>query len=114
MKNAVLQKELTDLLNDRFTTSESVLINFSKGEDAYDPVNPQAVVFPNSNEELSKVLKICNEHGTPVVPYGTGTSLEGHAVGNAEGITVSLEKFDKILSVNAEDFDCRVQANVSR
>ena len=50
MKNAVLQKELTDLLNDRFTTSESVLINFSKGEDAYDPVNPQAVVFPNSNE----------------------------------------------------------------
>ena len=114
MKNAVLQKELTDLLNDRFTTSESVLINFSKGEDAYDPVNPQAVVFPNSNEELSKVLKICNEHGTPVVPYGTGTSLEGHAVGNSKGITVSLEKFDKILSVNAEDFDCRVQANVSR
>ena len=48
------------------------------------------------------------------MPYGTGTSLEGHAVGNADGITISLEKFDKILKVNAEDFDCRVQANVSR
>ena len=48
------------------------------------------------------------------MPYGTGTSLEGHAVGNAEGITISLEKFDKILKVNANDFDCRVQANVSR
>jgi D-lactate dehydrogenase (cytochrome) len=114
MKNEVLQKELIDLLEDRFTTSESVLVNFSKGEDAYDPIKPQAVVFPHSNEELSKILKLCNAHGTPVVPYGTGTSLEGHAVGNADGITISLEKFDKILKVNAEDFDCRVQANVSR
>ncbi|MDC0233255.1 FAD-binding protein [Pelagibacteraceae bacterium] len=114
MKNKVLQKELIDLLEDRFTVSESVLVNFSKGEDAYDPIKPQAVVFPHSNEELSKILNLCNAHGTPVVPYGTGTSLEGHAVGNAEGITISLEKFDKIIKVNAEDFDCRVQANVSR
>lgn len=103
-----------DLLQDRFTTSESVLVNFAKGEDAYDPVKSEAVVFPNSNEELSEVLKLCNEHKTPVVPYGTGTSLEGHAVGNPDGITISLEKFDNILSVNAEDFDCRVQANVTR
>lgn len=103
-----------DLLQDRFTTSESVLINFAKGEDAYDPVKSEAVVFPNSNEELSEVLKLCNEHKTPVVPYGTGTSLEGHAVGNPDGITISLEKFDKILSVNVDDFDCRVQANVTR
>ena len=103
-----------DLLQDRFTTSDSVLVNFAKGEDAYDRVKSEAVVFPNSNEELSEVLKLCNEHKTPVVPYGTGTSLEGHAVGNPDGITISLEKFDKILSVNAEDFDCRVQANVTR
>ena len=114
MKNSVLQKKLMDLLQDRFTTSDSVLVNFAKGEDAYDPVKSEAVVFPNSNEELSEVLKLCNEHKTPVVPYGTGTSLEGHAVGNPDGITISLEKFDKILSVNAEDFDCRVQANVTR
>ena len=109
-----MQKKLLDLLQDRFTTSDSVLVNFAKGEDAYDPVKSEAVVFPNSNEELSEVLKLCNEHKTPVVPYGTGTSLEGHAVGNPDGITISLEKFDKILSVNAEDFDCRVQANVTR
>ena len=63
MKNTVLQKELIDLLGERFTTSESVLVNFSKGEDAYDPVSPQAVVFPNSNEELSKILakELANE-----------------------------------------------------
>ena len=114
MKNAVLQKKLTNLLHDRFTTSDSVLVNFAKGEDAYDPIKPQAVVFPNSNKELSEVLRLCHEYKTPVVPYGTGTSLEGHAVGNQNGITISLEKFDKILSVNADDFDCRVQANVTR
>ncbi len=114
MKNEALQKKLKNLLQDRFTTSKSVLDNFSKGEDAYDPVKPQAVVFPQNNEEISLILKLCNEYATPLVPYGTGTSLEGHAVGNAEGITLSLEKFDKILSVNANDFDCRVQANVTR
>ena len=75
MKNDALQKKLIELLGDRLTTSESVLVNFSKGEDAYDPISPQAVVFPKSNKELSDVLKLCNEHKTPVVPYGTGTSL---------------------------------------
>ena len=114
MKNEALQKELKDLLQDRFVTSNSVLNNFSKGEDAYDPVKPQAVVFPKTNEEVSSILKLCNKYNTPVVPYGTGTSLEGHAVGNDRGITLSLEKFDKIISVNASDFDCRVQANVTR
>ena len=56
MKNEALQKELRDLLQDRFTTSDSVLVNFAKGEDAYDPVKSGAVIFPNSNEELSQVF----------------------------------------------------------
>ena len=114
MKNHALQKKLTDLLQDRISTSDSVLTNFSKGEDAYDPVKPQAVVFPNNNEEISEILKLCNEFKIPVVPFGTGTSLEGHAVGHEEGITLSLEKFNNILDVNSNDFDCRVQANVTR
>ena len=74
----------------------------------------KAVVFPETNEEVSKILKLCNDHKIPVVPFGTGTSLEGNAVGNSNGITISLEKMNKVLSVNAADFDCRVQANVTR
>ena len=50
----------------------------------------------------------------PVVPFGTGTSLEGNVVGNENGITISLEKMNKVLSVNNEDFDCRVQACVTK
>ena len=114
MENISLKKNLTLLLKDRISLSESTRLNFARGEDTFDPVLSQAVVFPENNEEVSKILKLCNEHHTPVVPFGTGTSLEGHVVGNKDGITISLEKMNKVLSVNASDFDCRVQANVTR
>ena len=114
MKNTVLQTELINLLKERISLSESTRSNYARGEDTYDPVLSQAVVFPETNEEVSKILKMCNDHKVPVVPFGTGTSLEGQAVGNKNGITISLEKMNKVLSVNAADFDCRVQANVTR
>ena len=112
--NELLQKELKQILNGRFSLSESTRANYARGEDSYEPVLSQAVVFPETNEEVSKILKLCNEHKVPVVPFGTGTSLEGHVVGNENGITISLEKMNKVLSVNGNDFDCRVQANVTR
>ena len=114
MKNNILQKELTTILGDRISTAESTRLNYSHGEDVFDPVLSQSVVFPNSNEEISKILKLCNKFKTPVIPFGTGTSLEGHVLGNEDGITMSLENMNKILSINAEDFDCRVQAYVTR
>ena len=114
MKNTILQTELTKLLKERFSVSESTRGNYARGEDSYEPVLSQAVAFPETNEEVSKILKLCNEHKVPVVPFGTGTSLEGHVVGNENGITISLEKMNKVLSVNGNDFDCRVQANVTR
>ena len=109
-----LLDNLKDILQERISFSESVRNNHAKGEDAYDPVLPRAVLFPKNNEELSKILKICNEFKVPVTAYGTGTSLEGHVVGNNEGFTISMENFNKIISINEADFDCRVQANVSR
>ncbi len=114
MNNPSLKQELTSLLKDRFSLSQSTRANYARGEDTYDPILSQAVVFPETNEEVAEILKICNDHKVPVVPFGTGTSLEGNVVGNDKGITISLEKMDKILSVNAADFDCRVQANVTR
>ena len=112
--NEQAQQELKKIFNDRFSQSESTRANYARGEDTYDPVLSKAVVFPESNEEVSKALKLCNEHKIPVVPFGTGTSLEGNVLGNENGITISLEKMNKILNVNVSDFDCRVQANVTR
>ena len=112
--NEQIQAEFKKIFNGRFSTSESTRANYARGEDTYDPVLSKAVVFPETNEEVSKVLCLCNEHKIPVVPFGTGTSLEGNVVGNEKGITICLEKMNKILSVNVEDFDCRVQACVTK
>ena len=112
--NDLVQSELKKIFDVRFSTSVSTRTNYARGEDTYDPVLSKAVVFPETNEEVSKVLCLCYKHKVPVVPFGTGTSLEGNVVGNEKGITISLEKMNKILSVNAEDFDCRVQACVTK
>ncbi len=112
--NEQVQAELKKIFNSRFSTSESTRANYARGEDTYDPILSKAVVFPETNEEVSKILSLCNQHKVPVVPFGTGTSLEGNVVGNDKGITISLEKMNKILDVNAEDFDCRVQACVTK
>jgi len=112
--NEQAQTELKKLLNSRFSTSISTRTNYARGEDTYDPILSKAVVFPETNEEVSKILKLCNEHKIPVVPFGTGTSLEGNVVGNENGITICLEKMNKILDVNVQDFDCRVQACVTK
>ena len=114
MSIATIETELKSIFKNRFSTSTSTRFNYSRGEDTYDPVPSKAVVFPETNEEVSTILKLCNEKKIPVVPFGTGTSLEGNVVGNEDGITISLEKMNKILSLNVEDFDCRVQANVTR
>ena len=112
--NEQIQAEIKKIFNGRFSTSVSTRANYARGEDTYDPILSQAVVFPETNEEVSQILKLCNEHKIPVVPFGTGTSLEGNVLGNEEGITICLEKMNNILTVNVEDFDCRVQACVTK
>ena len=112
--NDQVQTELKKIYDSRYSISESTRATYSRGEDTYDPILSQAVVFPETNEEVSKTLSLCNQHKVPVVPFGTGTSLEGNVVGNEKGITISLEKMNKILAVNSEDFDCRVQACVTK
>ena len=114
MSIASIETELKSIFKERYSTSVSTRTNYSRGEDTYDPVLSKAVIFPKTNEEVSTILKLCNERKVPIVPFGTGTSLEGNVVGNLDGITISLEKMNKILSVNVGDFDCRVQANVTR
>ena len=86
MENNILQAELTNLLKERCSVSKSTRANYARGEDAYEAVLSQAVVFPETNEEVSKILALCNKHKIPVVPFGTGTSLEGNVVGNENGV----------------------------
>jgi D-lactate dehydrogenase (cytochrome) len=75
---------------------------------------PDAVVFPTSTQDVSDIVRICAEHKVPVIPFGTGTSLEGHVNAPAGGISVDMAQMNQILAVHAEDLDVVVQPGVTR
>ena len=75
---------------------------------------PDAVAFVRDTREVQKIVAICGRYGTPVIPYGTGTSLEGHFTAPFGGISIDLSRMNRVLEVNADDLDCRVEAGVTR
>ncbi len=75
---------------------------------------PDAVVFPHSTDEVAEIIRVCAAHKVPVIPFGTGTSLEGHVNAPAGGVSVDLMQMNKILAVNSQDLDCVVQPGVTR
>ena len=107
-------KAVKQRLGDRFSTAQAVRDQHGKGEDHHPVLPPDGVAFVQSTEEVSEIVKICAEYKMPIVPFGTGTSLEGHVGALNGGITIDTSQMDQILAVNAEDLDCRVQPGVRR
>ena len=107
-------EELRGVIGDRVSTAAAVREHHGSGEDYFSPIPPDAVCFAHSTAEVSELVKICAQHGVPVIPYGTGTSLEGHVVAVRGGVCLDVSEMDAILEINAEDLDCRVQAGVRR
>ena len=112
--NDAAASALGELLGERFATSPSVVGLHSRDESRFAPCEPDAVAFAHSTEEVAAILRICSEHGVPVVPFGAGTSLEGHVLPVQGGVSLDLTAMDAVLELNAEDLDCRVQAGVHR
>jgi D-lactate dehydrogenase (cytochrome) len=75
---------------------------------------PDAVVFPQSTDDVQDAVRICAQHKMPVVPFGTGTSLEGHINAPFGGVTIDFRDMNRILAVHAEDLDCVVEPGVTR
>ena len=75
---------------------------------------PDAVVFPQSTQEVSQIVKLCAAHGVPVIAFGTGTSLEGHVNAPFGGVCIDMSQMKGIIAVHAEDLDCVVEAGVTR
>lgn len=75
---------------------------------------PDGVVFARTTQEVSEIVRICAEHNVPVIPYGTGTSLEGHLNAPVGGISIDVSEMNKVLEVNEGDLDCRIQPGVTR
>jgi D-lactate dehydrogenase (cytochrome) len=105
---------LSGILGDRMSTATAVREHHGNGEDYFPVVPPDAVCFVETNEEVAAVVRLCAAHRIPVIPYGTGTSLEGHVQALHGGICIDLTRMNAVLEVNAQDLDCRVQAGVTR
>ena len=101
-------------LGERLTTNRSLLEQHSHGEDSNPPVPPDAVAFVLTTLEVSRLLALCHAHSVPVVPFGAGTSLEGHVTPVRGGVSIDLSRMKRVLEVNDADMDCRVEAGVTR
>ncbi len=99
---------------DAVTTANAVREHHSRGEGIPDQALPDAVVFPESNDEVATVARLCNDHRIPIIPFGVGTSLEGHIAAIHGGVTLDLSRMNKVLEVSQAGLDCRVQAGVTR
>jgi D-lactate dehydrogenase (cytochrome) len=75
---------------------------------------PDAVVFPQTTEDVQQIVGICAAHGVPMIPFGTGTSLEGHVNAPFGGVSIDFRDMNKVLAVHAEDFDCVIEPGVTR
>lgn len=109
-----LIRRLADLLGEHFTVNAAVCGHHGGGGMRHPNLPPQAVAFPGTTEEVAAVVRACADHRTPVIPFGAGTSLEGHVSAVAGGVTVDLSRMNRVLRVSAEDFDCTVEAGVTR
>jgi len=110
----IVIERLRSLLGDRVTTSHSVLEQHGGGESWHPAQLPDAVCYPLDNDEVAAIVRLCAETATPVIAFGTGTSLEGQVQALKGGICIDLSQMNRILEVNEEDMDCRVQAGVTR
>ena len=99
---------------ERFSKTAAMRERFGKDESFHASVPPDAVVTPKSTEEVSQIVKLCAEHGVPVIPYGTGTALEGHVAALYGGISVNMQEMNDVIEVHDEDLDVVVQPGVTR
>ncbi len=105
---------LKQLLGDRLSTGQAIRDQHGKDESWNQPFPPDAVAFAQSTEEVVEIVKTCAAHGMPIVPYGAGTSLEGHVGALQGGLSLDVMQMNQILRVNAQDLDVVVQPGVTR
>ncbi|TKT80122.1 FAD-linked oxidase C-terminal domain-containing protein [Aquamicrobium sp. LC103] len=99
---------------DAFVTGHAVREQHSHTTTYIPSQLPDGVVFPKTLEEIQDAVRICAEHRVPIIPFGTGTSLEGHVNAPGGGISIDTSQMKGVLSVNAEDLDCTVEAGITR
>jgi D-lactate dehydrogenase (cytochrome) len=111
---ASLTSELSRRYGERVSTSAAVREQHGHSLTWVKNQPPDIVVYPRTTEEVSEIVKLCAESEVPVIPFGTGTSLEGHINAPYGGVSIDLSLMKGILAVHEEDLDCVVEAGVTR
>jgi D-lactate dehydrogenase (cytochrome) len=107
-------RELTAAFGNQVVTSQAVREQHGNTVTWIENQPPDAVVFPQSTEEVQQIVRICAKHGTPIIPFGVGSSLEGHVNAPRGGVSIDFRDMNKLLAVHAEDLDCVVQPGITR
>ena len=107
-------EQLQKLASGGVHTSQAALEQHGHDESAWPAVLPDAVVYPKTTEEVAAILRYCNQEGIPVIPFGAGTSLEGHILAFYGGISLDLTEMNRILEIRPDDLMVRVEAGVHR
>lgn len=107
-------KEFHDLLGKRFSTDDTVRDAHARDASYHQGALPDAVVFPETNAEVSEIVKICAKYKMPIIPYGTGTGVEGAVAGTEGALCIALNQMNSVLRVSQDDRDATVQAGVTR
>jgi D-lactate dehydrogenase (cytochrome) len=101
-------------LGERATRAAAVVAAHGASESYHAAHPPDIVAFPQSTEEVAAIVVICAAHAAPIVPWGAGTSLEGNASAVRGGVCIDFAQMSRVLALNAEDLDCRVQPGITR
>src|SRR6516162_5837635 len=111
---AAVLSALSAQFGNRLVTSQAVRQQHANTATWVENQPPDAVVFARTAEEVCSTVRVCADHGVPVIPYGTGTSLEGHVNAPLGGISIDLSEMNWIVAVHPEDLDCVVEPGVTR
>lgn len=98
----------------RFSRGESACLQHGRDESVHQPQPPQGVVLVENTDEIVLTVKLCAEHGVPIIPYGVGSSVEGHVLAPQGGISLDLSSMNQVIAIHAEDGDATIQAGVTR
>ena len=107
-------RALAARFGNRLVTSQAVREQHGNTITWIENQPPDAVIYPQSTEEVQEIVRICAGARVPVIPFGTGTSLEGHVNAPLGGVSIDLRDMNQVLAVHAEDLDCVVQPGITR
>lgn len=112
---AAVIADLKKFLGDhQISTNETVLEQHGKDESYHRTSLPDAVLFPKNTDQVSRIMKVASTHQVPVIPFGLGSSLEGHVIPYDHGLTIDFSLMNKVLKVREKDFLVTVQPGVTR